>query len=98
MKKVDKDLLKTAAHNLMFEMSDEQIEKIIVEFNAILGNMELINSIPHIDEAEPMVFPFDMTSSWLREDIIEEPLTRDQILKNSSDVVNGQIRLPKVVK
>lgn len=97
MKKVSKELLKEYANKLMFDMSDEQYETLLHEFSDIQKEMEFIGEIPNIDEVEPMTFPFDVTNDYLREDVIEEPLERDVALKNASDVVDGQIRLPKVV-
>lgn len=97
MKKVSKELLKEYANKLMFDMSDKQYETLLHEFSDIQKEMEFIGEIPNIDEVEPMTFPFDVTNDYLREDVIEEPLERDVALKNASDVVDGQIRLPKVV-
>lgn len=97
MKKVNKSVLKEAANKLMFDMSEEQYDTLLEEFEIIIKQMELISDIPGVDDAEPMTFPFDVTSSFLREDVPEEPLNRDDALKNAKDVVDGQIRLPKVV-
>lgn len=97
MKKVDKNVLKEAANKLMFDMSEEQYDTLLEEFEIIIKQMELISDIPGVDDAEPMTFPFDVASSFLREDIPEEPLNREDTLKNAKDVVDGQIRLPKVV-
>lgn len=97
MKPVNKSVLKEAAQKLMFEMDEKQYDTLLEEFHTILSQLELIGEIPGVDEVEPMTFPFDVTNSFLREDVIEKPLDRDVALKNASDVVDGQIRLPKVV-
>lgn len=97
MKKVDKEVLKTAANKLMFDMADNQYDTLLEEFDIITQQMELISMLPSIDETEPMTFPFDVTTSFLREDIATKPLDRDEALSNAGDVVDGQIRLPKVV-
>ena len=98
MKTVNKEVLKTAANKLMFDMSDEQYDNLVAEFTILIKQMDLIGQIDGVDSAEPMTFPFDATTSYLREDVPSEPLDRDEALKNSADVVDGQIRLPKVVK
>ncbi len=97
MKPVNKSVLKEAAQKLMFEMDEKQYDTLLEEFHTILSQLELIGEIPGVDDVEPMTFPFDVTNSFLREDIVEKPLDRDVALKNASDVVDGQIRLPKVV-
>ena len=97
MKPINKEILRKAANKLMFDMDDSQYETLLNEFSTILSQMELIGKIPHVDDVEPMTFPFDVSTSYLREDVVEQPLDRDEALKNASDVVDGQIRLPKVV-
>ena len=98
MKKVGIDVLKEAANKLMFDMSESEYETLLEEFEIITKQMELITEIPGVDDAEPMTFPFDVYVTYLREDVPTEPLSREEALKNAKDVVNGQIRLPKVVK
>lgn len=97
MKPVSKEILKTAASKMMFEMDDNQYDQLIKELNIFLKQVDLIGDIPHIDEVTPMTFPFEVTNSYLREDEVEEPLSQEEALKNASDVKDGQIRLPKVV-
>ena len=98
MKAVTKEILKNTAHKLMFDMSEEQYDQLVREFDIIIKQMELIGDLPGVDDATPMTFPFEVTNSFLREDISITPVDRDEILRNASDVVGGQIRLPKVVK
>lgn len=97
MKPVSKEVLEIAASKMMFEMSDSQYNALIKELNVFLKQVDLIGQIPNIDDVEPMTFPFDVTTTYLREDIVEAPLTNEEALKNASDVKDGQIRLPKVV-
>ena len=98
MKKVSKEILKNTANKLMFDMTDEQYELLVKEFETLINQMELIGDIPEVDNAEPMTFPFEVTNDFLREDVVTSPLKQEEVLKNAADVVDGQIRLPKVVK
>lgn len=98
MKNINKETLKTAANKLMFDMSEEQYNHLLNEFDVIVSQMDLIGKIEGVDNATPMTFPFDVTSTKLREDVATTPLERDVALKNAKDVVDGQIRLPRVVK
>jgi len=97
MKKVNKETLKIAANNLMFDMSDEEIETLLKEFEVITKQMELLGEIEGLENITPMTFPFECSTSFLREDEPNEPLDREVALKNAHDVIEGQIRLPKVV-
>lgn len=97
MKTVDKNVLRGAANKLMFDMKEAEYDTLLEEFDIIIKQMKLISEIPGLDELKPMTFPFEVSTSYLREDVATEPLPREDALKNASDVVDGQIRLPKVV-
>lgn len=97
MKPVSKEVLKLAASKMMFEMSDQEYDALIKELNVFIKQAEIIGQIPNIDDVEPMTFPFDVSTTYMREDVVEEPLSNEEALKNASDVMDGQIRLPKVV-
>ena len=98
MKKVTKDVLKKTANNLMFDMTDEEYEQLVEDFEVVLKQIKIFESIEGIDDVEPMTFPYDVTNDYLREDEVTTPENRDDILRNANDVKDGQIRLPKVVK
>ena len=98
MKKVTKEVLQESANRLLINLTDEELNDLLSDFDILISQMELIGDIPGVDEVEPMTFPFEITSDYLRDDIPEEPLSKNDVLKNAQDVVDGQIRLPKVVK
>ena len=98
MKEVTKEILKNTAKTLMFDITDEECELLFKEFDIIIKQMELIGEIDGVDQAERMTFPFEVSNSFLREDEPTTPLAKDDVLKNAPEVVNGQIKLPKVVK
>ena len=97
MEKINKDVLKKVANNLMFDMTDEEYETLLTEFDVLVKQFELMSEINGLEEVAPMSFPFEVTNNYLREDIPDTPLNREDALKNAKDVVDGQIRLPKVV-
>ena len=96
MKEINKELLQNCAHRLMFDMTDEQYELLEKEFKIILKQMELIDA-NDVDELTPMTFPFDVTVTYLRDDDVIETIDTQEALLNAKDVVENQIRLPKVV-
>ena len=98
MKNYDINVLKDAAKRLLFDMSDSEYETLLKEFDIITKQMEIIGSDKSLDSLEPMVFPFECTTSYLREDEPEEPLNREVALRNSKRKIGGQIKLPKVVQ
>ena len=98
MNKIDKETLIEAAHNLKFDISEEEILVLQEEFDDIEIEIEFIKTLPHIDEVEPMVFPYEIYTDYLREDIPDTPLQQEEVLRNAKKVVDGQIAIPKVVK
>lgn len=96
MKEITKELLQDCAHRLLFDMTDEQYELLEKEFEIILKQMELIGA-NDVDDYSPMVFPFDATVTYLRDDDVVETISTEEALSNAKDVVENQIRLPKVV-
>ncbi len=97
MKKITKEMLKDCANRLYFDMDDKELDVLSKEFETTISQMELIGQIKGIDEAEPMTFPFEVTTTYLREDEPGTPLPLKDALKNANSVKDGQIKLPKVV-
>lgn len=97
MKEINKNVLKEASEKLMFKMEEDQYDTLLKEFEVITKQMSLISDIPGVDDVQPMTFPYAVKTTFLREDVASVPLNRDEALKNAGDVVEGQIRLPKVV-
>ena len=98
MKEYNIEVLKDAAKRLLFDMSDAEYETLLREFDIVTKQMNIIGSNKSIDEYEPMTFPFECSTSFLREDVPEEPLSREEALRNSKRKIGGQIKLPKVVQ
>lgn len=97
MKKITKEVLVDAANRLLFTMSDEQYDTLQDEFKTLIKQMGMIGEIPDLDKYEPMTFPFDCETSFLREDTPDEALSREDALKNAGNKQDNQIKLPKVV-
>lgn len=97
MKEINKEILKKAANSLMFDMSEEQYDELLAEFNIVLEQMDAIGKVKGVDDAIPMTFPFDNSITYLRKDEAGTPLNQREALKNASDTLLGQIKLPKVI-
>lgn len=97
MIKIDKTKLKELANDLLFDMADNEYDTLLKEFDELVTQMALLEKIEQVDEAQPMIYPFDVTNSTLREDEPSTPLSKEDVLLNASDSYAGQIKLPKVV-
>ena len=98
MKEYNLAVLKDAANRLLLDMSESEYETLLNEFDIVTKQMKPLGDDKELDKIEPMVFPFEIYTTELREDVAEEPLTREQAIKNSQRKVGGQIKLPKVVQ
>jgi len=98
MKTVSQKTLLEAAHNLMFDIDEVELEVLKEEYADILDAIEEMKKIPNIDRVRPMIFPYEIVTDYLREDESDVPLTQEEALKNASKVEEGQIVIPKVVK
>jgi aspartyl/glutamyl-tRNA(Asn/Gln) amidotransferase C subunit len=81
----------------MFSLSDDQLDLLLIEFDILIQQMELIGHLENVDQVEPMTFPFEVSVDMMRSDEPSEPLTQSEALANASSKVAGQIKLPKVV-
>lgn len=85
------------ANQLMFDLSDEEVEELDQEFDTLLKQIDLLESI-NTDGVEPMVYPFEEACSFMREDEVKEVITQEEALSNVHKTRAGHVLVPKVVK
>lgn len=97
MEKFSTEYFEKLAHDLMFDLSAEEIEALKKDFEAVEKQVELFEAV-NTDGVEPMVYPFETPTVFLRED--EEAMVLDQsdALANAKEVKMGHVHVPKVVK
>ena len=95
---MNKETLKSLAHNLLFDMKDEEYETLSKEFDIILKQMKLIESIPNIEKVKPMFYPFPLEDVEMREDEVTERISTEDLLQNASSYEYDMIKVPKVVE
>ena len=95
---IDRQTLLEAASKSMLKLTDEQLSILSKDFEVILQQMDLISKIQGVDDVQPMIFPFDIYSDDLRDDICSLPLTADEALRNAPKIKDNQVELPKVIE
>ncbi len=98
MTKVTKELIDKYAEKLYFELSKEENDKLLAEFAIIEARMNLISSIPNINNYEPMSHPFELENVSLREDIANSSLKLDDAFSNCNHVNGREIEIPRMVE
>lgn len=95
---ITKDLLKSYANKLMFDMEDSEYETLEKEFDVILKQMDLIDEIEEIKGVKPMTFPFELESVELRDDSLVRVVDFLDALGNAKDIKGREVKVPKVVE
>lgn len=99
MLKIDEKNIQGWANKLMFRLDDNQVQKLMREFDVINRQMDLINEIKGIESVEPMVFPYVDYKAVLRsDDDSDEGEPIENLLSNAKEVSGREIRVPKVVE
>ncbi len=97
MEKFSTEYFRKLANDLRFNLSDQEIEELKKDFVAVEQQVELFETIDTTD-VEPMVYPFETPTFFLREDLEADTLSQKEALQNAPDVRMGHIHVPKVVK
>ncbi len=94
---MEKEEIKQLAHKLYIDLTDEELDDLYNEFNYIISRMDVINNIDGISDVKPMHMVPYKDEVFLREDKEESSLTREEVLKNSKNVLEDAVEVPKVV-
>lgn len=97
MNKFTKEMINDYANKLLFDLSDNEADTLLEEFDIINENMEIISNIEGINEVEPQSFPCEFTLTELREDEAESSLAIEDILANCDAKIDRVVEVPKVV-
>jgi aspartyl-tRNA(Asn)/glutamyl-tRNA(Gln) amidotransferase subunit C len=77
-------------------MSDEEIERLVPELNAIIGWVEQLGEV-NTDGVEPLTAVIEQKLR-LRDDKVTDGDCRDEILANAPDAEHGFFAVPKVIE
>ena len=97
MEEFNKDMLRKLAHNVMFDLNDQELEKLALDFKDYLKQLDLLNKID-TEGVEEMVYPFETPTTILRNDEESHVLSASEALANAPKTSQGYIVVPKVVK
>ena len=97
MTKFSKEIVDDLADKLLIGLSEEENEMVLKEFHSIDENLDLLNKIEGIENAEPMTHCLDDFEYVLRDDVIEESVPIEDLLRNCDETDGDEIEVPKVV-
>ena len=93
----DRAYFKKLAHQLMFDLSDEEADSIVEEFSSLEKQMSLLEAID-TEGVEEMIYPFEDETTFLRDDVESNVITQEEAVANVTKKIEGHFVLPKVVK
>lgn len=93
----ERELIQSLAKDVKLSVLDENMDTFIEAYHQFLEQVQSLESI-QTEGVEPLVFPFEVETSFLREDSIQDVMRREDILKNAKHIKNQQIQIPKVVE
>lgn len=94
---MSEEMLEKLGDKLMFKMKKEEYQTLKEEFDIILKQMNFINNFKDIKEVKPMTFPFEIEREF-RIDEVKENLSKEEAFQNTKEVMNNQVKVPKVVE
>lgn len=90
------EMLKALGRKTMFNVSDDEMEALVGEYNVFMSHVKAIDEIDTTG-VEPLAFPYVIETTFLRDDDISHVISREDALKNASVTKDNQIKVPKVV-
>lgn len=97
METLNKEYLKKLANQLMFDLSDTEVEELQEDFKVLLEQIALLDNVDTSDVKE-MVYPFETATTYLRADNVDHVISQKEALANAGSVLAGHVHVPKVVK
>ncbi len=97
MSKFTKEMIDDYADKLLIGLTEEEKDMIVSEFDVIDESIQAVTEIPNISSVEPMTHALDDFEFQLREDVAQESIPIDDLLRNSDDEDGAEIVVPKVV-
>lgn len=94
--KITDEKIEQLAHLSRLQFDTETKAKIKTDLENILDFCEKLNEVD-TDGVEPLIYMTD-TMNTVREDVVEQSFTREQILSNAPKKDSDYFRVPKVIE
>ncbi len=91
-----KKMLKQLGLKAMFSITDEEMPALLEEYEVFMNHVKALEAIDTTD-VEPLAFPYEIETTFLRDDETTRTIDREDALKNAKCVQDYQVKVPKVV-
>jgi len=96
LSRISKEQVKHVAHLARLAITEEEAEMFTSQLDAIITFAEQLNELD-TSNVEPTSHVLDM-KNIMREDVPEQGLPREEVLKNAPDHKDGQVRVPSILE
>ena len=93
----DREYFQKLANQLMFNISDEEADELVSEFDTLEKQFAIMEEID-TDGVEEMIYPFEEPTTYIRHDEPDHVISQDDAMRNVTKKLEGHFVLPKVVK
>ncbi len=90
------EMLKELGRKTMFDISDEEMPALKEQYEIFMNHVKALDAID-TEGVEPLAFPYEIETTFLREDEPVQLISTDDALKNCKNVQAHQVKVPKVV-
>lgn len=95
MSRISNEQVKHVANLARLAITEEEAEKLTKQLDAIITFAEQLNELD-TENVEPTYHVLDM-KNVLREDIPQQGLPREEVLKNAPEQQDGQFKVPSIL-
>lgn len=89
-------MLKKLGLKTMFAIRDEEMPELVEEYDIFMHHVAVLEKIDTTG-VEPLAFPYEIETSFLREDEPVDIISTKEALQNAKSVQENQVKVPKVV-
>ncbi len=90
------EMLKKLGLKTMFNISDAEMAELVDEYDVFMNHVAVLEEID-TEGIEPLAYPYEIETSFLREDEPVDIISLEDALSNAKSVQDNQIKVPKVV-
>ncbi len=94
--KIDRATIEKIAHLARLEIDEKDIPKMMEDMSKMISFVEKLNEVD-TEGIEPLT-TMSHEINALREDVVKDQLSREEVLKNAPKKDNGFFRVPKVLE
>ncbi len=97
MEKIEIELVKKLSKDLMLELNDQEVREVIEEGHLLMKSVAELQAID-CQGIEPMSYPFEEETQWLRDDVEDHRIDREQAFMNAPRHDDEYFEIVKVVQ